>query len=229
MKLFKLFNIVFNQIRWNYEFYTFRQRWFKLNGHNSTNPKSIFPLNSVVVGNNSYGDLNIENYGNPDEKLIIGNYVSIGKNVTFILGGNHQISTITNYPLFSSFIEMSATHDAQTKGPIVIEDEVWIGLGSTILSGVRIGKGAIIGACAVVTKDIPPYAIVAGNPAKIIKYRFADSIIDSLKSFNLNDYHREIIKTNISEFYKPLDEHQLEKINKLRPNIGQDGSISHNC
>lgn len=217
MKIFRVFHIVFNQIKRSCQFYIFRQKWFKLNSHNFTNPKSIFPLNSVVVGNNSYGDLNIESYGNPNEKLIIGNFVSIGKNVTFILGGNHQISTITNYPLFSSFIERSPIKDALTKGPITIEDEVWIGFGVIILSGIKIGKGALIAAGAIVTKDIPPYAIAGGNPARIIKYRFTDEIIESLNDFNLSNFPRKIIIDNISEFYLPLDLQQLDCIKKLRP------------
>lgn len=217
MIFFRLIRSIYTHLESTYNFYVFRRKWRKLNSHNFTNPKSIFPLNSVVVGNNSYGDLNIESYGNPNEKLIIGNYVSIGKNVTFILGGNHQISTITNYPLFSSFIERSPIKDALTKGPITIEDEVWIGFGVIILSGIKIGKGALIAAGAIVTKDIPPYAIAGGNPARIIKYRFTDEIIESLNDFNLSNFPSEIIIDNISEFYLPLDLQQLDCIKKLRP------------
>ena len=103
----------------------------------------------------SYGLLNILSYSPSNERLQIGNYVSIAPNVLFILGGNHQINTITNFPLYSLLISPNPI-DSESKGLIVIEDEVWIGANATILSGVRIAKGAIIAAGSVVTKDVPP-------------------------------------------------------------------------
>ena len=88
-----------------------------------------------------------------------------------------------------------------SKGKIIIEDDVWIGKGATILSGVTLGKGCIVGAKAVVAKDVPPYAIVVGNPSEIIKYRFDDNIIKILKDLaydkiNLNNH--ELLYTTIT-------------------------------
>ena len=97
-----------------------------------------------------------------------------------------------------------------SKGNINIENDVWIGAYSTIMSGVKIGNGAVIGASSVVTKDIPPYAIVAGNPAKIIKYRFTEEQIVSLlkiewwnwDEYKIKDESFDLWSNNIDEFIK---------------------------
>jgi len=147
--------------------------------------------------------------------LLIGNYCSIGANVVFVLGGNHQYSGITTYPLYSKFIKLSPEIDAVSKGAIIVEDEVWIGTNTTILSGVRIGKGAIIAAGSVVTKNIPPYSIAGGNPAKVIKFRFDELICNELSTFNLSDFDEKTIIENIDEIYKPLDIEQLRVIKEI--------------
>jgi len=193
----------------------FNRKWRQKNRHNYTMPCSNYPLDIVSVGKMSYGWLNVSAFGNPDEKLIIGDYVSIAGNVKFVLGGNHQIYSITTYPLYSKLIALATVLDAQTKGSIIIENEVWIGTGSIILSGVRIGKGAIIAAGSVISSDVPAYAIVAGNPAKIIKYRFNEDLRNALITFSISQIEENTIKDNITEFYKPLDLNIVEKIKKL--------------
>jgi acetyltransferase-like isoleucine patch superfamily enzyme len=160
----------------------------------------------------SYGVINVNFFLNPNEKLQIGNFVSIGADVLFILGGNHQTTTILTYPLYSKLIKLSPEQDALTKGPIIIEDEVWIGTRAVILSGVRIGKGAIIAAGSVVTKNVPPYTIFGGNPARLIKNRFSKEIRDALHNFSILDYDESKIIENINEFYQPLDIIQIEKL-----------------
>lgn len=115
--------------------------------------------------------------------LEIGRFCSIGPNVTMILG-NHRTDLVTTYPFKTlSHFWPTATEgddDHQTHGDIIIGHDVWIGNGTTILSGVTIGSGAIIAAGSLVTRSVEPYAIVGGNPAKIIRYRFAPDVIARL-------------------------------------------------
>ena len=140
----------------------FRKKWRKRNRHNSTNAGMMFPMQLVKVGSYSYGDINLNAY---DEKnihsiLVIGNFVSISGNVMFLLCDQHQTKTIMTFPLKSILGKSQFPEDAQSRGSIIIEDEVWIGFGVTILSGVRVGKGSIIATGAVLTTNVPPYSIV---------------------------------------------------------------------
>jgi virginiamycin A acetyltransferase len=198
--------------------HNFRKKWRKKNHHNKTTAQSLFPVDLVTIGKMTYGNLNIESYGHPDEKLIIGDYVSIANEVVFLLSGNHQIHTVTPYPLFTNLIKLAPELDSQTKGQTIIEDEVWIGYRATILPGVRIGKGAIVAAGSVVTKDAPPYSVIGGNPAKIIKYRFSSEICDSLSNFKLSDFDNSMIIKNIKKFYEPASVDLIEQLNTLKEN-----------
>lgn len=185
---------------------TFEKKWRRRNAHNETKVgQRFFPLEVVTVGKGSYGTVTVQSlYVTAKEKLTIGNYVSIAPNVLFLLGVNHQIDTVTTFPFYSKLIERSSK-DALTKGPVVIEDEVWIGTGAMIFSGVRVGKGAIIAAGALVTKDVPPYAIVGGNPAKLIRYRFDREIIDILSPIHFSNFSEEWIRKNIDIIYKKIE------------------------
>ena len=149
--------------------------WKHRNRHNRTAPINVFDPELVSVGNGTYGGLEVYSYGSPMAKLLIGNYVSIGPHVKFLLSGEHRTDTATTYP-FHAYDPVSPQCEDICRGPIVVGDDVWIGLGATILSGVSIGQGAIIAAGAVVTKDVEPYAIVGGVPAKLIRHRFDESI-----------------------------------------------------
>ena len=189
----------------DYEKTAFQKKWRKANTHNYTSVGNrSFPIENVEVGKYSYGELTIQSlYVQPNEKLIIGNFVSIAPGVQFLLGVNHQLSTLTTYPLYSRFIEYSPK-DAVSKGEILIEDEVWLGTNALIMSGIKIGKGAIIAAGSIVTKDVPPYSIFGGNPAKLIKFRFSEEIINELLDFHLTDLGIEFIKKNINYFYENI-------------------------
>lgn len=198
-----------------YEKMQFDKSWRKSNQHNFTSIGNfMFPDNVVEVGQASYGLLNVQSlYATPQEKLIIGNYVSIASDSLFLLGTNHQTETITTYPLHSKLIDRTPL-DALSKGPIVVEDEAWIGSNAIIMSGITIGKGAIVAAGSIVTKDVPPYAIVGGNPAKIIRYKFSEEMVKELLTFRLVDVPIEWFKANIELMYEKIE--SVEDVQKVK-------------
>jgi len=117
------------------------------------------------------------------DKLIIGKYCSIGSGAVFMMAGNqgHRSDWVSTFPFYyQANIFKESKNPYQKAGDTVIGHDVWIGSEAMILAGVTIGTGAIIAARAVVTKDVEPYAIVAGNPAKLIKYRFSETNIKTL-------------------------------------------------
>ena len=134
-----------------------------------------------TVGRGTYGEPRILHWGEA-ATLRVGSFCSIAGNVTILLGGNHRVDWITTYP-FNIFRESAKSISGcpATRGDVIIGHDVWIGTGSTILSGVNIGNGAVVGACAVVTRDVPAYGIVAGNPARLIRFRFTESEIACLQ------------------------------------------------
>jgi virginiamycin A acetyltransferase len=133
------------------------------------------------VGRWTYGEPDILHWGEP-ATLRVGAFCSIAKGVAIFLGGNHRTDWVTTFP-FSEFWECAKHipgHPA-TRGDVVIGNDVWIGDGATILSGVHIGDGAVVAARAVVTKDVPAYGIVAGNPALLVRTRFTADEISTLQ------------------------------------------------
>ncbi|MEK4236941.1 type B chloramphenicol O-acetyltransferase [Paenibacillus odorifer] len=139
----------------------------------------------------------IEDFGWHLDKLIIGNYVCIASGVIILMGGNHNHHPewITVYP-FVDQIETSY----EPKGDTIIESDAWIGMNAMIMPGVKIGEGAIVAAGSVVVKDVPPYTIVGGNPAKEIRKRFTDREIEKLKEMRWFDWKREKIEQATSIF-----------------------------
>ncbi|WP_376713362.1 CatB-related O-acetyltransferase [Enterococcus hulanensis] len=137
------------------------------------------------------------------DKLIIGKFCSIACGATFIFNSaNHRQSALSTYtfPLFYEEWQLDKEHVTSAwdnKGDIVIGNDVWIGYEATILSGVTIGDGAIIGAKAVVTKDVPAYSVVGGVPAKEIKRRFDADTIQKLQQIKWWDWPYEKIQRAI--------------------------------
>lgn len=132
--------------------------------------KKKYPHSSIGI--NCYG-IPIIKHKHKDASLKIGNYCSIAKNVEIYLGGNHRDDWVTTYP-FPRYFKQAAHIEgcATTRGNVEIGSDVWLCQNVTILSGVKIGHGAIVANGAIITKDVPPYAIVGGSPAKILRWRF---------------------------------------------------------
>lgn len=193
----------------HYKLYQFRNKWLKRNMHNQTIANNFFNIDLVEVGNASYGELNVISFANKC-RLYIGNYVSIAQEVVFLLDVEHRLDCISTYPFKVKTVKLCKA-EAFGKGDIIVDDDVWIGYRAIILSGVHLGKGAIIAAGAVVTKDVPPYAIVGGNPAKVIKYRFDKNIIDKLMEFDFEKLENDFVKENIDRFYESIDNLELVK------------------
>ena len=123
------------------------------------------------------------------DRLIIGRFCAIASGVQFIMGSaNHRISSVSTYPFHvfgGAWAENTPPHLEQLpfKGDTVVGNDVWIGRNSVILPGVSIGDGAIIAACSVVAKDVPPYTVYGGNPARFLKRRFDESLTELLLRF----------------------------------------------
>ncbi len=142
---------------------------------------TCWSLEPKEVGKWSYGTPLIKSWGE-GTNLTIGKFCSIAADVTVLLGGNHRTDWISTFPFTVLWPEVAGHIEGHpaTKGDVVIGNDVWVGRGATILSGVHVGDGAVIGAKSVVSKDVPPYAIVCGNPARIKKYRFDEETIQKL-------------------------------------------------
>lgn len=190
--------------------------WKKNNSHNRTSIGKITNINlyefiktgRVLIGKNTYGRINIDYSGEKNEKLIIGSYCSISNKANFLLGGEHTYTNLSTYPFKAKLF--GEKFEGGSKGPIIIKDDVWIGDRAFILSGVTIGQGAIVAAGSVVVKDIPPYSIVGGNPAKIIKYRFDESIIEKLLQIDYSVL--DIEKNDYKYLYSEIDENNIDSI-----------------
>lgn len=164
--------------------YRFRKR----NKHNDIKLISNCNIDSITAGICSYGNLNVEHY-NPEARLKIGHYVSIADGVVFLLGGEHDYRRITTFPFQTKIYGLNGGEN-QSHYDILIEDDVWIGYGATILSGVTIGKGSVIAARSVVAKDVPPYSIFIGN--RVDHFRFEQSTIDKLMNVDFSKIHHHV-------------------------------------
>lgn len=190
-----------------------KRRWRKKNEHNSTELCTLVDHSLVSVGNYTYGLLNVVTFSN-ENHLIIGNYCSIAENVTFLLDVEHHLNHISTFP-FKVKVLKNEMNEAFGKGNIVIEDDVWIGFGVTIMSGVHIGQGAVIAAGSIVTKDVPPYAIVGGVPATLIRYRFESDLINSLSTVDFGSLDKIMIEKHIDDLYSELIcDKQLDWLNR---------------
>lgn len=191
------------------------------------NPNTLFPLTGVErlcflknliknpqieVGDYTYYDdfETVENFEKnvkylfdfTGDKLIIGKFCMIASGVEFIMNGaNHLVESISSFPFAIFGGDWANSMEGKTypnRGNIVIGNDIWLGYQSTILSGVTVGHGAIVGAKSVVTSDVPPYSIVGGNPARIIRMRHDEATIKTLLELAWWDWDLEKITRHVS-------------------------------
>lgn len=173
--------------------------------------KNIVKNPNIIVGDYTYYDdfENVENFEKnvkylfdfTGDKLVIGKFCMIASGVTFIMNGaNHLTDAISTYPfaIFGNGWEDAMKGKTYPfKGDTIIGNDVWIGYNAVIMAGVKIGDGAIIATNSTVTKDVEPYAIVGGNPAREIRKRFPDDVIQKLLNLKWWDWDTEKITRNV--------------------------------
>ncbi len=159
----------------------------------------IYSKDSMRDGVERYGDeIGDHSYGAPRlmrsgrTRFRMGKYCSVAPGVSILLGGNHRVDWVTTYP-FSAIADWhpegaGIRGHPLTNGDVVVGNDVWLGRGCTILSGITVGDGAVVAAEALVTKDVPPYAIVGGNPARVIRHRFDEATIGRLLAIRWWDW-----------------------------------------
>jgi len=179
----RFFLDMINKIIWKYENWRFRRQY--------------------VVGEYSYGLPKVLSWGK-ESSLTIGKFCSIAPDVEIFLDGDHRTDWVSTYP-FPAFFKQSnkVTDYVASRGDVVIGNDVWIGYGAKIMSGVTLGDGAVVGAGAVVAKSVPPYAVVVGNPARVVKYRFAPDKIEHLLSIQWWHWPLEKILENVDILMSP--------------------------
>ena len=192
------------------------KRWLRRVGLFGSTPRTwgeLLAEGTVSVGRGTYGAelMQVHNYRARDghwlgDKLRIGSFCSIAPSEVF-LGRYHHMEWVSQYPFRSIWNLDDQDADGWGKGDISIGNDVWIGSGAVLLSGVAIGDGAVVGAHAVVTRDVRPYAVVVGNPAREVRRRFDDSVVEHLLHIQWWEWSDEKIRASLMILMGPPDLH----------------------
>ncbi len=174
--------------------------------------KEKYPQYSI--GRGSYGVPEVHDW-NEGTTLKIGSFCSISAYVQIYLGGEHRLDWVTTSPLNVMFENKDISEHGISKGDVVIGNDVWICGNATILSGVTIGDGAVIGNGAIVSRNVEPYSIVAGNPAKHVKYRFKAEIIEELLQIQWWNWPENILKDNLHLLLNTDIENFIQQAKKI--------------
>jgi len=198
----------------------FFKAWARKNGNNYAIPGDIRSIDKIEslrhleIGNKSYGTINFMDLHTSDCILKIGAYCSIASGVVFLLGAEHNTSLISTYPFKAKLY--GAKKESLSKGDIIVGNDAWIGVNAIICGGVEIGQGAVIAAGSVVTKNVEPYSIVGGNPAKHIKYRFSENLREKLLKIDIVKLFDSFTEKDIDLIYTPLTEEILDELYSVR-------------
>ncbi len=157
--------------------------------------RRLMKAGRMTVGRHSYGIPVIKTYTHDTTKLTIGAYSAVSETSIVMLGGEHAVDRVTTFPLRITLKLPGAGEDGipVKTGDTVIGNDVWVTQRTFVRSGVTIGDGAIVAAGAVVINDVPPYAIVGGNPAKVIRYRFSPEQIEALLEIRWWDWPEKLV------------------------------------
>jgi acetyltransferase-like isoleucine patch superfamily enzyme len=162
------------------------------------------PGRFVTIGRHTYGVTEHTVFeATAENPVVIGSFCSIADGVQIHGESHHSIHRASSYPF--RFTMLGQREPGRGKGRVTIGNDVWIGSRAIILANVTIGDGAVVGAGAIVTRDVPPYAIVAGNPAKLIRYRFDPDIIAALSAIAWWNWPDEKILAEVDSFYGPVE------------------------
>jgi acetyltransferase-like isoleucine patch superfamily enzyme len=178
------------------------------------------PADQLEMSEHSYYPPRVHWFGGAGGKLVIGKYCSINETVEVLIHGNHHLEWTSTYPFRVINGLPGAYEDGQpwTKGPVTIQNDVWIGWRAVILSGVTIGNGAAITAGAVVTKDVEPFEVVGGNPARRIRRRFDDVTCDSLLRIAWWDWPHQKVLDHVGQISSP----DVSQFVALHEPVGQE-------
>jgi acetyltransferase-like isoleucine patch superfamily enzyme len=162
----------------------------------------------VTVGRHTYGwEKDTFLVYTEGMRIEVGAFCSIGPKVKVHGGGEHVLDRASTFPMNAMFLDPQRRNrlDDLDTGPTVIGNDVWIGMGATVLAGLGVGDGSVIGAGAVVTHDVPPYAIVAGNPARLIRHRFDADVRERLQAVRWWDWSDEQIRARRDWFMGDIE------------------------
>jgi acetyltransferase-like isoleucine patch superfamily enzyme len=161
--------------------------------------KVLYDNEKLEMGAYSYGEPEIATFIGDRSRVRVGKFVSIGPDVVILEGGNHHSEWVSQYPFRSQFALPGRFEDGHpsSKGDVTIGHDSWIGRGARVLSGTTIGNGAVVAAYAVVTKDVAPYTMVAGNPAREVRRRFSDEQISALERIAWWDWPLSEVLANV--------------------------------